>query len=548
MPITTDQLKEKFGKFDNYKELDDRYADKVLQILMNTRFPIHVRGLEQKIKKQKIRMSNRFLHAALDWLCKHEFLKTKKERKKKIVELTEKGKEAFEYLSAPKYDCIEFEVDGERRGKIKILIKNKDGNAVSLKSYELGILLDMAIGRIWFLGGIFYLNTLSHFARQKDMLRLEVESKLSERNLHVGALESILWAFFTHVVYEELPWVVGESYIKEFDQNYLQDSYSQDKEQLKPLRPLFQRLVKEEKARATLAFSDMGDLRLSSTFYSDIPNSWPPMVGKAYKRYWIKQTQRVRKELKKKGDFSIENYLPQMVIKVLKDPKCRPWIERRLAENPNYFMPGFFWSKLGFKPPRSKELDASLPYNTFLSKPKFVLILRDLMWPFEFMVNASRVYFTVNQRGKIDLEKLLWSPAVLIKYPQLLMGAREFDFEKMAKDAFDEFIDMMKKYQHTEDFYEAWRVIGQHAFMIGQHERELVRNGAAPAERLESFSLFFGKDLMIFTPIQEALIQYIAAGRTPVVNLAQIYSDLWGGKLETLMDAIEAIEQGRYKL
>jgi len=545
MSITTERLKEKFDKFKDYKELDDRYAKRVLQILLNTRAPIHVRGLVQKTRN----MSNRFLHVALDWLCKHELLKTKKERKKKIVELTDKGKEAFEYLSAPKYDCIEFEVDGERQGKIKAFIKNKDGGVVPLKSYELGILLDVMIGRLWFLGGVFYLDTLSYFAKQKDTLWLEIESKLYKRNLHVGALESALWVFFTHVVEKELPLVVGESYVKEFDQSYLRDTYSQNKEQLKPLRPLFQKLVKEEKARAALAFSDIGDLRLQSALYSDVPNTWPPTIGVAYKRYWIKQIENVRKELREKKDFLIENYLPTTLIDTLKIPECRPWIERRLAENPNYFMPSFFWSKLGFKVSCSKELDASLPYNTFLSKPKFVPILRDLMWPFEFMANASRVYFiTINQRGKIDLEKLLLSPAVLIKYPQLLMGAKEFDFEKMAKDAFDEFIGMLKKYQHTEDFYDAWRVVGQHAFMVGQQERELVKNGAAPAERLESSHLFFGKDLMIFAPIQEALIQYIAAGKTPVVNLAQIYSDLWEGKLEILVDAVEAIEQGRYKL
>jgi len=550
MPITTQHLREKLSGYKSYKDLSDKYAGKILKILVNVRTPTHMRELMRRTK-----MSNRFFYAALEWLRKHELVSARVEgkkrergRKKTIYKLTTKGKDALEYLDDPKYDSLEFRVDGERKGKIRIRIKNDKGEMVPLGAFELALLMDTVVrGDPRVLEGVFYME-MSDFAK-KCPWRLEIEAELSERDLHVGALENTLWAYYTLTVERELRWVIAEPYIKELGQSFLESN----KEKLKPI---FQRLIKEGITRIRLAHSPMGNLRLPVSFETYSIES--ARAESAYRRYWVERYEEAQKGLKEKGKISIERCLfphastvstvQREFIEELKNPACRAWIERRLAEDPNFFMPSFFWSKLGYKVPPTEKVGASRPYNTLLEKPKFVQILRDLMWPFELMANASRIILAMDRQGEIDVERLLPSPAVLIKYPALLTGVKEFDFEKIIKDAFDEFIAMLGKYQHTKDFYEAWRVVGQHHFMVRNDELDLIRAGAKPADKSENFSRYHGKDLMIFAPIQEALIQYIAAGKKPVVDLARVYSDLLEERIETIDDAVSAIEQGEYIL
>lgn len=533
-----EEMKKRFDGYKDYKNLPPRYATHVSTILTQLRYPKHVRKLMAECTRT--RMSNRFFYAAMEWVRKNGFVETQRERKRKLVcSLTEKGKGALEYLSAPRYDFIEFRVDGERRGKIKLMVKNDKGEAVALEAFKLGLLIDMvAEGHPRVLEGIFYLGNRGRLAGEN--IHLDVQSELSKANLDISNLEDIMWDFYLSTVEKKLPEMVTLDFMGKFE-----PFYPDNKE---ALTAVTREYLGREKARfhekVRRHFPYKSSLQLPASSRTLDPELI--MAENAYKHFWVERVQEAKEELQERGEITIEKYVPQTVIVEQKRPACAEWIKRRLAEDANFFMPGFFWSRLGFKVARGGRADASRPYNTLLDKPKFARMIGDLLWPFEFMAHVCRVKFIRDQQGKISVEKLLLSPTVLIKYHPQILKEEEFDFRGMVKDAFEGFISMLGRYQNTDEFYDAWRVMGQRKYVVTGNERELVRNGAKMVKD-EVFPRFYGKDLMIFAPIQEALIQYIMAGKKPVVDLAHVYSDLLEEKI-TPAEATEAIERGEYAL
>jgi len=184
--------------------------------------------------------------------------------------------------------------------------------------------------------------------------------------------------------------------------------------------------------------------------------------------------------------IDIEKYVPKWLIETLKKPSVRGWIERRLDENPNFFMPWIFWNELGFrevieKKDREKPLGVypewSHPYDTRLTSPKFGEYLHKMDVHFIF----AKIYY---EKG-----------------------------DNMA--AFIEIYNGIGNYYRQLGFYEAWKLL-----------REVHRL----------------RDLDIFKPIDHAFIREIGGKQ---VDLAEVYWDLKEGR-RSIFEAVKAIQSGGY--
>jgi hypothetical protein len=212
------------------------------------------------------------------------------------------------------------------------------------------------------------------------------------------------------------------------------------------------------------------------------------VVKKVFSREEFERKQKFFKKWRKssKARIDIEKYAPKWLIEAVKKAAVRSWIERRLNETPNFFMPFMFWEELGFgeiieKKAEEKPLGAyphcSHPYDTRLTGPKFGEFLEDMEKRFIF------AKIVACHRNKEDA------------FREIYYGVR---------DCWDK-----------PGFYEAW---------------ELLRK------------ILELKDLDVFAPLDRAFIRWVG-GRS--VNLAEVYGDLKDGK-RTLAEAVEDIQNALY--
>jgi hypothetical protein len=187
------------------------------------------------------------------------------------------------------------------------------------------------------------------------------------------------------------------------------------------------------------------------------------------------------------------------------------WINNRLKEEPNYFMPSCLWAKLGFDVQRKSDGDVLFPYNIILVEPRFARILPRIKFPF----------YTMAEEGEEIVEGL--------KQEKIYADA---ELEYRLKKRFTRFLSTLRYFQNDGDFYEAWRVL---------RESFTSRN--------ECY-----KKLIVFKLLQESFHQYVIASFKPTVNLWKVYlrifSDLGKGKdpIEVFDTITTAITNGEYPL
>lgn len=204
-----------------------------------------------------------------------------------------------------------------------------------------------------------------------------------------------------------------------------------------------------------------------------------------YYNYWDKKRSAMLKNLENREQL-VEKYVPEWLTEAVKKPVVKEWIERRLNENPNFFMPWMFWRELGFeeiikKQDREKfeSHKWSHPYDTILTYPKFG----------EFLPEVDNRF-------------------TLAKY-----CCEKGD----TQEAFREIYYGVRDYYEREGFYDAWKLLREARWLKG---------------------------LDAFKPIDTAFIREIGGRR---INLANAYGDLTKGK-KTISEVIADIEDGKYDL
>jgi hypothetical protein len=163
---------------------------------------------------------------------------------------------------------------------------------------------------------------------------------------------------------------------------------------------------------------------------------------------------------------SLEDMLPSM----LQEAETKLWVEERLSRDPDWFMPHFFWVKLGFKQRRQDITPASVSH---VSPPIFhevtspSLSRRYAEWDSVFK-------YTVKENGE---------KRIGIFMNLLIMGV----------------LDWKKR-----DFYENWKTV-----------KRVHRSTIEGSHKLKE----------IATILNAALLEYIISDYTPSVNLKLVFKD-----------------------
>jgi DNA-binding PadR family transcriptional regulator len=355
-------------------------------------------------------------------------------KRQKMVRLTDRGKEMIERLRWPATDRIEFTVDrGSKPGKISITLESEEirNDVVRLRKLLLPFLRNF---------------TLREFVGQNlgeillESREVNCEFKISYEKIHED--RDVVWLIRRMLrFYADVCKVPEEESRRFFPACFITPHMFDD-----PRRGHW---------------------------------SWN------YYNYWDKRRCEVLENWGDRGRL-VEKYVPKWLIEAIKRPVVRGWIERRLDENPNFFMPYIFWEGLGFeevieKKDREEPLESypkwSHPYDTLLTYPKFGEFLPEM----DLLFTSARFFYERD------------------------------DIRGAATDIYGGIRDHWEK----PGFYEAWVLLREVRGLRG---------------------------LDIFKPIDRAFIREISG--TPV-NLADVYGDLKDGK-RSISEVVEAIERGDY--
>jgi hypothetical protein len=346
--------------------------------------------------------------------------------------LTEEGKRMIYLLSQPEGDRIEFTVDrGRRPGKVSIALKSErsENDATKLRRLLLPFLKNLTLRE--FVGQGLPMPPGKDFGEN-----LEITCRGIREDWDVVSVMSRMLSFYVEVCA-----VPGGQRSRFFPARFI-TPYMFD------------------------------DLRAGHWYWN-------------YYNYWDEKRCEVLKNWRSRGRL-VKKYVPGWLIEATGKPAVRGWIERRLNENPNFFMPWVFWAEIGFgeviKKQEREKLEScrwSHPYDTLLTYPEFGEFLPEMDERFTF---ARYLCKAGDNAG-----------------------------------AFREIYCGIRDYHRLPGFYDAWKLLRE----------------ARGLEGLDAFK-----------PIDSAFIRETGGHRT---DLAGAYGDLSDGK-KTLTEVIAAIESGGYDL
>lgn len=489
MPVDEMRLREEFDCRESYKDLQEEYRDKVLKILKRLRSPKHVRAILEPGG-----VSHRFLRPTLEWLQKRGYVEEERVGKKRIFRRTNEGNNAEIYLSAPPYESIRFRVDGEPAREIELWIEDNDGDPVRLGAEKLSILV-----RTFVTGERSPIGMVDAMGEGE---KLKISQELLPGSHPVAELYSEMLRFYLERATGKLP---SEKV-----------GHRSPALELTPLEHAYVRRVLSGECILPAAFS-----------------AHDPILSKAaerYRRYW---REVLDEDLTLEG--IIERHVSKPIVDALKNRSCRGWVQRRLKENPDFFMPRRFWPFLGFKgAPLAETIEASPPYNAILESPEFAGILPELLDSFSFAAEASAVEKLggmIPVSGWTDYLRVLAyatfygedEERVTKKIERGQKGhIRLKRWEDVVRTAFLEFRRVLRRHQRAKNFYEAWRVL---------------RESTLGEERYEN--------LEFFEPLNEGLVRYIEEGCA--TDLARLYARLLMGEVKP-EEVKKAVRSGEYDL
>lgn len=410
-----------------------------------------IRGI---LKKRELK-SRRYTLPLKDWLLENGFIEESKEGRKKILKRTEKGEDAFlqldSYYSPSNSEGLRIIIDlgGEKQAKVTVGVKSskgKEGLSVSEKVGALtyGRLFKRLLGFATF----FAINARKDFKAEGLCIKVEP----GEIDFDLFLLLVSLWEKYAEIV-QEGRW---------------------------------------GKAELLEGFYD--SLRLTHLSGMDLYPYW---------KYWRNVEEEMRCKIKN-GEGVNFDFLP-FPRSDLEKSNVRSWIEKRLEEDPDWFMPHFIWVQLGFK----QRKDLAKP--SVANPPHFAKVGRS----YRMVANLKRELDTAyGIRMKGNAESFPLGP-VLYETLKKELGKPPDDIQL----AFGFLIWSLSDYQSRSEFYDAWKIIRQEYEDFPEVSRIL----------------------------DAALLRYIYAGEKPDVDLNFVFEDLIL-RHYTSIEIAESIRSGGYKL
>lgn len=230
---------------------------------------------------------------------------------------------------------------------------------------------------------------------------------------------------------------------------------------------------------------------LKNRKYLESSREW---VAEGYRKVWTDLAEDALSKRKKKQPINIRDYhgfIRPGIIKLIKeDTDVKKWIDAKLDQDPNFFMPHIFWVHLGFKQRHSlEEIDATpVTYISLISWSGFEKVIIDL----RHALDITKDHDDEPQRILHFCESL--SPFIL----QLMTGRKG----------------------KLKDLYEAWRIL-----------RRKYENTLPVLSRI----------------LDAALEKYLINNRIPSVNLLEVLSDL-KEKKRNISETIVMIREGKYDI
>ena len=407
----------------------------------------------RNILRQDGLRSNRYTLATKEWLLENRFIHEKSDGRRKILKLTDKGADALirldTYYSAPSEAYLEFVIDiGDEKSRASVRVESSDKKlkpAEEIKTLVIPRLRDLLIGFITHL-------TILLSDEPPDVLSIKLDAKHAARDFYLP-----LVAFW--IRYREITQGINL---------HLFDLLDAD-------------------------FRPPSDAELER-----------------YRSYWrkVEHEARVRLERGKELDFSelLGRNLNWFIVEDEDNEKLTRWIDKKLDEDPDWFMPHLLWVQLGFRQRRSLSLPSS-------ANPPSVTAI------------ANRVYVLAE-----ELIKLL-SRAYCIEagseHPLIGEVIRENIGKKLGRKlqgvqmAYAFLSEWMAQRQNEPDLYEAWR-----------YTRQQTRDAFPEVSAI----------------LDAALIRYIFANNRPKVDLASLFKDLALGNITSAHEAEEKIGKGKYEI
>jgi len=396
-----------------------------------------------KTKRARPKVSIPYLEACIKWLKEKGYLDEKKGKKRRILLfLTDNGREALQRLDDYFFAPLE---NPELR--IKLELQEEKEVVATLTGDPDNITKTAILSNSFIRDKILELSAALCSSLGKVSLNIDLSP--ANEGAAVVSLLKVLWSFYWQTLTKYKLGLLGPLYI---------DMHLTHEEDKKTYTEFW-----KEHLEKFLRFDGMESMH--DLFKGE--KSWT-----------------VKRPLFPLLPQELENLLPIYT----KDEEVKRWIEKRLEKDPDWFMPHFFWVKLGLKQsPERKELDSvddvSPPIFHEITSPKL---------PREY-ANFDSMISHVVRKGDEESVKVLcmW-----------IVGVSDW---------------------RTPDFYESWRILRR------EHEAKI---GEDPKFRDTAKIL------------DAALLEYILADRNPNVDLHSAFNDYLVS--EDVEMVIRKIKGGRY--
>ena len=401
-----------------------------------------------KTVSEKSQMGNRYFHAAKKWLYKGEYIEEEEGSwGAKYLMLTDKGREAFLKLHGfytPPPRGLELILDLGGKSKVTVRVESSEGALDPAEEFR-ELSTPRSHRRI--IGLATLLGML--FPRGKaNILKIKVDTEKISPDLSIPL--SAFWARYREIV------------------------------------------------------TGVQVDRLADDFK-------PPTQSEMerYRAYWKQIEERERKAVKEGGEIDFSKILPWKLDQlVMEDEELRDYIDGRLDEGPNWFMPHFFWVQLGFK--QRKRLDessrANPPSFTRVSNPEY-----------EMAGKLGERMSRIAQLAKESKE----TPLSLLRKAVRAERKGEIGLrEALKKAAATILLSTFKENQNNPNLHKSWLYLRRH------YQKKLPK---------------------VSEILDAALVRYISNNEQPNVDLESAFRNLMDAHVPAHKIA-EMIQKGSYKL
>lgn len=447
MPIrSVSQVKkrlDKYSKIEHLLEQDKkRFVDILKRIEVTQRIELNYLTYLKNVGRPKV--STYYLIACLNWLREKGLLERKKGKyRRKLLFLTDNGRKALQILD----DFFSSPIETPEL-VINLSFDENNEVKVNLKSEQLNNITKTAILSNTFIRDrILELSTALCSSNSSITLSIDIPPIKGKT---IIAFLKTLWSFYSQTI---------------------------NKRKYTSLGPLYM----------DAGITNDENRKLYTEFWKKHLETYLQFQGKqiGYTMFHGEKTWTPQNPLFPLLPHALESLIPIFI----KDEEVKMWVEKQLEKDPDWFMPHFFWVKLGFKQSPNREKIESVEQAT----PPIFHEITSPRLPSNFAKFDSMISYMVRNGDEKSLEVLcMWI-------------ARESDWKH-------------------RDFYESWRILRK------LHELRI------------SSEWKFGEVAKI---LDAALLEYIINDYTPNFDLQSILSRyLVSGDVETI---IAEMRTGKYR-